>query len=149
MKKFKVKYSSLVWVLMSIVIAVCVLGFILNVFKAVKEFNNLSTTPYYKISTICLCLFCVLIAFVVACMMIKSEYVFTDKHIILRLGILNSKIEYLDITGFVHYTKKRTLALATKDEKVSYVLINEQHFGDFIAQTKNRNSEVFVSIEQE
>lgn len=149
MKKFRFKYSPIVWVLMAMLIVVCTVGLILNAINIVSELNNLSASPIKKISSIVLLIFCALVILLIVIMMIKSEYIFKGENIVLRLGIFSSKIDIGSVLGFIHGAKSKTLALTTNNEKTSYILIDERLYGEFIAEVKKINANVFVSFEQE
>lgn len=141
MKSFKFRYSKVVWVLLSVVLILSVLGIVWNVFNLITFINDgaIKTVAYSLI----ILLTTFLLVFVISVMafgryVIKSE----SKELIQYFGFLKSKILISDIVAITHFKKSNKLVAYFKDAKYTVIVISPAEYDDFILSIRKINPSI-------
>lgn len=139
MKTFKFKYSPLVWVLLSVVLALSIAGLVWNVFSAV-EYWGLNTNK--TISAILTCLLCAFLGFISASIMLSGKYVVKKDAIVSYMGIVKSVFPLEDVTEITHFKKSDKLVVYFKPDKFVVILISPDLYADFISAVRENNPSI-------
>ena len=98
-RRFRIRFSPVIILLCVAVLLLCFLGIGVSVWRiihfGIKGFNDVLKYPFL----IAVCLFCIVI---VVSLLIRSEYVATEKQFVIRFGIIKSKYEISDITSLLY-----------------------------------------------
>lgn len=120
MKKYKYHYQKpiLIAIIAFLPIALCAIA--LNVVRLVLTFESYDAYKFASFAVVVI-LAIAYIVFAIA-LLIDSSYVITDKHFIVKWGLLQNKIELKAITRMVLNVKNDKLAVYYNSEE--YLIVN-------------------------
>ncbi len=108
MRRFRIRFSPVIILLCIAVLLLCVLGIGISVWRilrfGVKSFNDVLKYPFL----IAVCLFCIVI---VIALLIRSEYVVSEKQFVIRFGVIKSRYEISDVTSLLYDRDLKKLSL--------------------------------------
>lgn len=140
MKKFRFKYSPLVWVLICLVILLCAGGFAWNVFNLTK--GNLSKT-FNLVSYSFLCVVTFLLTVFAISLLVYGKYVIKDGKLYTYFGFIRSKIDISDIVCITLFKKSNKLVIYLKDQCYSVIVISPDDYNDFVLSLREQNKEIY------
>ena len=140
MKKFRFKYSPLVWVLICLVILLCAGGFAWNVFNLTK--GNLSKT-FNLISYSFLCVVTFLLTVFAISLLVYGKYVIKDGKLYTYFGFIRSKIDISDIVCVTLFKKSNKLVIYLKEQCYSVIVISPDDYNDFVLSLREQNKEIY------
>ena len=147
MKKFRYRYSPLVWALIGVVIALTTGGLIWNVFNLVQY---MSVGDNYKaIVYIVTVLFNLLLAIFSVSLTFNTAYRIGDEAIIMSFGLFRSKIPLKDVISVKHFKVSDKLVLYKKDATFSVIVISPAKYDDFVKAIREKRTEIFFESESE
>jgi hypothetical protein len=139
MKRFNLKFSIVLWILIYVVLLLCALGIGFNV---VILITYASQGPK-SVAIYSLIIFLVLIIAVVdvsiifhSCFKIKGDFLYS------YLGIVCNKAPISDITEIIHFKKSDKLVVYFSDGSYVIALISPDRYEDFILSLRNVNREI-------
>ena len=140
MKKFRFKYSPLVWALLIIVVAFSVAGLIMNIFNVV-EYARFGSD---KVVTYSVILFLDLILTIFSLsVLFYGFYVIKGDKFYACFGFVRSGFEIKNILEFEHFKKSDKLVAYFKYGKYTVIVIDKKDYDDFIAEIRKINPEIF------
>ncbi len=105
---FKIKFSVTIYLLSVAIYLLCVVGIGISVWRistfGVKNFSDALKYPFL----IAVCVFCIAI---VTGILIKSQYVITDRYFISQYGFIKSKFSIKDVTAITLDTDVKKLTV--------------------------------------
>jgi hypothetical protein len=129
-------------VLASAVIALCLIGTAISIYRIIKEgihgFTDALKSPFL----IAVCIFGIV---VVAALLIRSQYIITDEHLITQFGIIKSKFPIKDITSILLDTDTRKLTVYMGEE-FFVVTTKPEWNNDFVQALRERKPEIEFSF---
>ena len=123
MKKFKYRFSPLIWVLLSLAILIAVCTTIINVLIIIDYANKGLQIDYTKIIVIFIAI--LFFAFIIV-VIVNSNYEITQTELKTRLGFIVTGVKLKDIQEIVLFVKDKRLSVIFKDEEFTNIVIS--HF---------------------
>ena len=140
MKKFRFQYSPLVWILISIVLITCALGFVWNVFNLTK--GNLSNTFNVVSYSVLVFITLGLTIFAIS-LLVYGRYVIKNKSLYTYFGFIRSKINISDIVCITLFKKSNKLVIYLKDQCYSVIVISHDKYDLFVLALREQNKEIY------
>ena len=145
MKKFRFTFKKLSFVLFVIIIACTLPTAVISILKMAGVLSS-----YLFILDFMSALLALLIAAVAISILAFSFYVFGDKAMSLRFGIIKHSIPYNKMISVKKLSESNTLWLIYTDNKnmQSYIMVNvnEKYYDAFVAEIRLHNSNVIYSV---
>ena len=144
MKKFRFRYSPLVWVLLSVVLIICVIGLSLNILNIIEY----SFAKGYKLfSYIALCVMTGFVIVFVLSVFIYGRYVIKKHALYTYFGFIYTKTDIKDIVQITHFKKSDKLVLYFSDQKYSVIVISPTEYERFILELRKENPQIIYTSE--
>lgn len=143
MKSFRFKYSTTVWVLLSLVIVLSAVGIVWNAFNFIT-FMHESTIKAVSYALIIL-LTAFLFAFVLS-VVFYGKYVIKDGCIVQYFGFLKTKTPVKDIVEITHFKKSDKLVVYFCDKKYTVIVISPEYYEQFILAVRALNSAIVYDV---
>lgn len=133
-KKYPFKFSAAMLILFCAALLLCVAGFALTTWRFANFLAGGADSLYGWMQYFILYFVSVALAVLIAAMLIKSEYVITEKHLILRFGVIKTTYEIKNIFSVHLFQGARKLAVYFDDFKTKYtvIVVKESWYDDFI-----------------
>ena len=147
-KKFRFKFSPLMITLFCVGLALCAAGFGVNTWQFVLFLQSDITSAYDWMRYLLLYLASIFLAVLIISMLIRSQYVLTEKELIVQFGIIRSRYEIRRIFSFCKLNGSGKLAVYFDDFKTKYsvIVVKEIWYDDFILALTARNERIAVDI---
>ena len=146
MKKYKFDYS--VYVLLTL-IAICLLTACGTVFSIINVIGYQSDNIIGKVILYSFLLLFNLAVFFFALLLITNcHYSVLKDFIVLRLGLIKTKIPFSKVESFTLFMKSEKLVLYYKDGKYSVIVIAKKDFDDFMKAVKKSCPNIIFSVEK-
>ncbi len=139
MKKFRFKYSPVIWVLLCLVIALSLAGLGWNIFNFISFVHTDTIKTVLYAIVIALNAFLVFLAIAVAT---YGAYVIKDGNLYAYFGIIRSKYNVMDIVEITHFKKSDKLVAYFKDNKFTVIVISPSNYDDFVIAIREINKEI-------
>lgn len=139
MKSFRFKYSTLVWVLLSLVLALSLCGLVWNVFSII-EYAGLNTIKVLSASV--LTALCLLLTIVSVSIMLYGKYVIKGDTLYTYFGIIRSKLEISKITQIIHFKKSDKLVAYFNQKDFIIILIAPAFYDAFTLALREVNKAI-------
>ena len=133
MKKFKYRFSPLIWVLLSLAMLIAVCTTIINVLQIIDYANKGLQIDYTKIIVIFIAI--LFFAFIIV-VIVNSNYEITQTELKTRLGFIVTGVKLKDIQEIVLFVKDKRLSVIFKDEEFTNIVISPLLYNDFIKSIK-------------
>lgn len=143
MKKFTFKYSVTVWVLLSIVLILSIVGLGWNIFNLI-EFIQAGAFRIIAYSLICLLTAFLLV--IVISVMIYSKYVIKDGYVYSCFGIIRSKEKISEIVEITHFKKSDKLVVYFNDGKYTVIVISPEFYDAFVLAVRQSNKSIIFDV---
>lgn len=142
MKKFAIKYTATVWVLLSLVLALSLIGIGFNVFNLINYIP--SGTRNVVIYSVIIVLVSALTVIDLS-IMFGGKYTINDACLTTCFGFFTSKINLKDADGLILFKKSNKLVLYYSGDKYTVIMINEALYDDFISAVRKENKKITFS----
>lgn len=148
---FQFKFTPPMLALFLVGLALCAAGFSLNTWQFVIFLQGDLSSPYDWLKFILLYFASVFLAVIIIGMLVKSQYVITDKELIVQFGIIRTRYSLNKIRSVCHIRSMGKLAVYFDDYKTKYVLIavKEVWYNDFIKALTDRNNRIEITFDDE
>jgi len=134
-KRYPIKFTNMTLVVIIIALVLCAACFALSTWRFVGFLQSGDLSSVYEwIEYAILFLASTLFALFLSAMLVRSQYLITDRQIILQLGILQSKYDIQKICS-VHLFKgsnKLALYFDNYHNQFATITVNDSWFDDFI-----------------
>ena len=139
MKKFRFLYLPIIWVLISIILVMCLIGFGWNVYNLTRE--NLSNT--FNIVSYCfLALITLGLAIFSISLLFYGRYVIKNAKLYTYFGFIRSTIDISDIVCVTHFKKSNKLVIYLKEQTYSVIVISPDKYDLFVLALREQNKEI-------
>lgn len=152
---FRFKFSGVMIAMLSLLLALCAAGIALTSWQFVGflQGGDLSS-PYDWLKYALLYLVSILLAIIVIAMLIKSQYIVTEKQLIMQFGIIRSRYEIKDIYSIRLFRGSNKLTVYFDDYKNKYmvIVVKDAWYNDFVEALVRRNEKIsfdFITPEEE
>lgn len=139
MKKFRFKYSPLVWVLLAVVLALAIAGLVWNVLNLI-DCLPLGATKL-TINVVLVVINALFLAFVVS-VMVYGKYVVKEDKIVCYLGIVRSTYKIKDVVEITHFKKSDKLVVYFDNSNYTVIVINPALYDKFILAVRDKNKRI-------
>ncbi len=147
-KKFRFRFSPLMIVLFCAGLLLCAAGFAINTWQFILFLQSDYSSIYDWLKYLLLYFASLFLAVLIIAMLIKSQYVLTDKELISQFGIIRSRHEIKKIRSVCKLNGSGKLGVYFDDFKTNYIVIvvREEWYDEFILALTARNGSVSVEI---
>ena len=139
MKKYKFRFTSIVWVLLAIVVIITLAGLAFNVRNLVNSIPYGSKKIVFNSIIVLFNAFLVLLSISV---MFSSKYVIKNGKLYTQFGIVWTKTELSEIVQFTHFKKSDKLVMYYKSAEYSVIVISPTEYENFILSAREINPQI-------
>ncbi len=144
MKKFRFKFSPLVWVLITLVILLSLSGVAWNIYNVIYFAD---VNPEKIVTTAIILALNLAITIYALSLIFYSKYVIKKDCVYMYFGFIRSKIKISDIIQFSHFKKSDKLVAYFNDEKYTVIVISPDNYEKFILAVREINPHIYYSSE--
>lgn len=147
-KRYPFRFSAAMLILFCAALLLCVAGFALTTWRFLNFLADGANSVYGWIQYFILYFVSVFLAVLIAAMLVRSEYVITDKQLIQRFGVIRTKYEIKNIYSVHLFQGARKLAVYFDDFKTKYtvIVVKESWYSDFIKTLSERKPSIGFSF---
>lgn len=138
MKTFRYKHTALIWALLSVVLALSIGAIIWNTISLVKDTGLSTNTLSYALIIVSGAL---LSAFTLS-VMLNSKYVIKDGVLVLKFGVIPTKLKIDEIVQFTHFKKSDKLVAYFSDAKFTVIVIKNEQYDNFVNAVREINPKI-------
>ena len=152
--KFSFKFSGTMIAVFCLLLVLCAGGIALTTWQLIGFLGGDISSVWRWMQFLLMYLVCILLIVFVLAMLIKSQYVITDKELIMQFGLIRSKYELKKIYSVRHFKGSGRLAVYFDDFKNKYaiIVVKESWYDDFVKALLERNEKIsydFTTAEEE
>lgn len=147
-KRYPFKFSATLIVLFSLGLLLCIAGFGLTLWRFLGFLESNIDSVYGWMQHILLFLVSVLLAVLIIAMLIRSQYLVTEKEIILQFGLIRTKYKIAQIFS-VHLFKGLNKLVVYFDEfhtKYAVIVVKSVWYDDFVQALLERKPSIEFSF---
>lgn len=146
--RYPFKFTPLMLVLFLLGLVLCVGGFSLTLWRFLDFVQGDLGNIYGWIQYVLLFFVSVFLAALIISMLIRSQYVITQEHLILQFGFIKQKYELSRIVSVHLFKGLGKLAVYFDDFKTKYavIVVKESWYDDFAKQLIERNPKIGFSF---
>ena len=142
MKSFKFKYSATVWLLLSLILALSIIGAAWNAFNLTQySWSTFKVITYSLLTAMTAAL-----AVFVLSVMISSKYVVKGEYLYTRFGFIFNKVKIEEIVEITHFKKSDKLVVYFSDAKYSVIVIPPENYGAFVIAIREVNKSAVYDV---
>ncbi len=143
MKKFRINYSPIIYILLAIVTIIFGVSTFINVLNVIS-FLSVSTIKAVIYFLLALISFLLLTESVF--LFFKGMYVIKNGYVYLYFGLIYSKNKIENIVNVYIYKKSKKLVVFFSDKKYTVIIINEKYYDEFIKSLKEQNPNILIDF---
>lgn len=143
MKKYKFRFTTLILILLWVTIVLCVAAFGWNIYRFTQTGAN---SVYEWIQYGILFFTSVFFAALIVSILIRSQYILTEKQLITQFGFIRSKYEIANITSVHLFKGAGKLAVYFNDNKYMVIVVKPEWYEEFIREIMQRNDKIGFSF---
>lgn len=152
--QFPFKFSALMIMVFVLLLLLCAGGFGLTLWQFIDFLKGDIGSVWEWLKYILMFLVCGLLFVLVVAMLIKSQYVITDKELILRFGFIKTRYELKKIRSVRRFMGSGRLAVYFDSMRNEYavIVVKESWFDDFVKALRDKNENIdfdFTTAEEE
>ncbi len=152
--KFAFTFSPSMIAAFTVLLALCAAGVALTTWQLVGFLQGDISSVWKWMQFLLMYLVCALLTVLVVAMLIKSQYIITDKELICCFGLIRSKYELSKIYSVRHFKGSGKLAVYFDDYKNKYtiIVVKESWYDAFVKELQARNDKIeydFMTAEEE
>lgn len=153
-KKFPFKFSAMMIGLFVLLLLLCAAAVALTTWQFIGFLRVDPASVWEWMKYVLMYIVCLLVLIFTAAMLIKSQYIVTDKELILQFGIIRTKYPLKSVRSVRHFKGSDRLAVYFDDYKNKYaiIVVKERWYQDFVRALQERNPSIafdFISAEEE
>lgn len=141
---FKFKYSPVVWVLLSLVLALSLAGLTWNVYALIQNSWAGGVKVFSHVAMVIITAF--LIIFVLS-VMIYGRYLINDKFLVQYFGLIKIKTPISSLVQITHFKKSDKLVVYFDDQKYTVIVIDKSLYDEFVMRVREVNSNVIFDVQ--
>lgn len=153
-KVFRFRFSPLLLTVMIVGLALCAACIGLTSWQFADFIRGDLSSVYDWLKYFLLYFVSGFLAVLIISMLIKSQYILTEKELILQFGFVKSRYEIKKIFSAKVFKKSNKLTVYFDDFKTKYmvIVVREEWYDEFVKELGNRNERIefdYVSAEEE
>ena len=147
-KRYPFKFSTLILVLCVLGLLCSAAGIALTTWQFAGFLQGDLSSVYSWMKYLLLYLTSILLAVMLTAMLLRSQYVITEKQLVMQFGLIKSKYEIGQIYSVHLFRGAHKLAVYFDDFKTKYIVIvvKETWYDDFIRTLISRNERIGFSF---
>ena len=142
MEKFKYKFSVKLYIAMAAGTVLAVACLILNIIRLIKLAASDAPLVYDVISVAVAIVMSVGFIVIVAALFIDSSYVFGEKMLTVKFGIIRTSVEYKKIKQIVWFKANDKLTVFYDDESFGNIVISSEFYNGFVSTLLSHRPEI-------
>ncbi len=151
---FRFQFTPLMIALFCLLLALCAAGIGLTTWQFVDFLKGDISSPYDWIKYLLLYFVSILLAIIVLAMLIKSQYIVSEKTLTIQFGIIRSRYEIKNIYSVRLFRGSNKLSVYFDDYKTKYmvIVVKDKWYTDFVQALIKRNEKIefdFITPEEE
>lgn len=147
MKVFKYRFTKLIYALIGAGIALCAIGFGINVYVCITQGVSSAVNPAYPIIQYCIMfLVSATLAVILISLLVSSYYSVDKKYLKTSFGIIKSKYAVADIETVELDRKKNKLSVYFNNGSYVIIVVKEEWYADFVQAILDVNPKIEYSI---
>lgn len=151
---FKFRFQPLILCVLVVGLMLCAACVALTTWQFVGFVQGDISSVYDWLKFLLLYFVGIFLAILIVAMLIKSQYIVTDKELIVQFGIVKSKYEIKKIFSARIFKKSNKLTIYFDDFKTKYMIIvvREEWYDEFVKALGERNEKIefdYVTAEEE
>ena len=143
MKKYKFRFTTLILILLWVTIVLCVAAFGWNIYRFTQTGAN---SVYEWIQYGILFFTSVFFAALIVSILIRSQYILTEKQLITQFGFIRSKYEIANITSVHLFKGAGKLAVYFNDNKYMVIVVKPEWNNEFIKDLLSKNEKIRYDV---
>ena len=147
MNKFKYKFNLKIILVIVLGYALSLACLIMNIIRIINTVQAGETGPYAIISIAVALLMSLAFIVIITSLLIDSSYVFEDKLLAIKFGLIKSTIDYSKIKQIVWFKENNKLTLYLSDESFTNVVINDNEYEAFAKTLQEKSPSISFHIE--
>lgn len=153
-KIFRFRFSPLLLAVMIVGLALCAACIGLTSWQFADFLRGDLTSVYDWLKFFLLYFVSVFLAVLILSMLVRSQYILTEKELVLQFGFVKSRYEIKKIFSARVFKKSNKLTVYFDDFKTKYmvIVVREEWYDEFVKELGARNEKIefdFVSVEEE
>lgn len=146
--RYPFKFTSLMLILFLLGLALCFAGFGLTLWRFLNFLKEDIGNVYSWIQYVILFFVSVFLAALIIAMLIRSQYVITEKQLIVQFGFIKQKYELKQIYSIHLFKGLNKLAVYFDDFKTKYtvIVVKDTWYEDFVHSLLERNPKIGFSF---
>ena len=147
-KRYPFKFSPLMLGLFLLGLMLCFAGFGLTTWRFYNFLQDGGDSIYGWIQYVLLYFVSTFLAVLIIAMLIRSQYLITDKHLIMQFGIIRSKYELKTVYSVHLFKGSNKLAVYFDDFQTKYmvIVVKDSWYDDFVQTLLERNPSIGFSF---
>ncbi len=147
-KRYPFKFSAAMLALFIAALVLCVAGFALTTWRLVAFLSEGGDSIYSWIQYIILYFVSVFLAVLIVSMLIRSQYVITDKQLILQFGFIKTRYDIKTIYSVHLFQGAKKLAVYFDDFQTKYtvIVVKPVWYDDFVKTLTERKPSIGFSF---
>ncbi|MGN0818037.1 MAG: hypothetical protein ACI4L9_03610 [Candidatus Coproplasma sp.] len=147
MKIFKYRFTKLIYALIGAGIALCAVGFGVNLYVCITQGISTAVNPAYPIIQYCVMFFISAALAVILISLLISSYYSVDKtYLKTSFGIIKSKYAIADIETVELNRKTNKLSVFFNNGNYIVIVVKEEWYTDFVQSILDANPKIEYSI---
>ena len=147
MKVFKYRFTKLIYALIGLGIALCAVGFGINIYVCITQGVDSAVNPAYQIIQYCIMFFISVVLGVILISLLISSYYSVDKtYLKTSFGIIKSKYAIADIETVELDRKTSKLSVHFNNGNYIVIVVKEEWYTDFVQAILAVNPKIEYSI---
>ena len=151
---FRFRFSGLMLALFCLLLALCTVGFALTTWQFIGFLQGDITSVYSWIKFILLFLVSLLLSVLIIAMLVKSQYVITEKNLIMQFGLIRSRYEIKKIRSVKLFRGSDKLTVYFDDYKTNFmvIVVKNTWYDEFVRALIARNEKIefdYITVEEE
>lgn len=147
-KRYPFKFSPLMLACFLLGLALCLAGFGLTVWRFVDFLKTDIRSVYGWISHLLLFFMCLFLTALILSMLIRSQYIITDKRITVQFGFIKQNYEIKNVYSVHLFKGMNKLAVYFDDFKTKYavIVVKEIWYDDFVQTLLSKKPSIGFSF---
>ena len=147
MEKFKFKFTAIIYVLIVLGFAFTAVCLVMNIVRIGKVIASDTIDAYTIISIALAILMCAAFSVLIIALLVDSSYVFEQKFLVIKFGLIKSNVDYTTIKQIVWFKETNKLTVYYTDESFNNIIIADDEYELFANTLISHNPSISFHID--
>lgn len=144
MKKFKLKYSPSIGIILILIIGILLFGIYFGTSDLIYKIKNFETQIYKPVLSLT---FGFILLVLSLSFIINKKYTVNNDYVILSSGFVQIKYKINDIISFSHFKSSDKLVAYFAENKYTVIIISPKYYDEFVKTVKTVNPAIIYSVD--